>query len=319
MVTARPVGPAPALATWRLVVAGVAVAMLAAVVVTNVPGNPLVTWRAHPVPGRVFAHTPAVLLLLALHPAITAGLRRLGRIPIRQFAPGFGAVLLGVAVAMVLLTVAAPDTTQNLMTREWGLVEPLQFAVYGAGVLACREAARIVGAGHPRRGLYRVGAVVLAVMMLEEIDYLGIGGNVVEWFGAPQGRIRGVYVGSLHDLLNLAEHYGTTAFVLLVATVLLVAAYLLHRSTALLAELRSATSLPLLVTVVLMGLAQADDLIGFAGLTLAPEGPTMAFEEPLELLALLGLLASLVLKLGRELRGQAAGADPAASRSSPFR
>ena len=313
MVTAGRIDAAPAIATWRLVLTGVAVAMLAAVVVTNVPGNPLVNWKDHPVPGRVFAHTPVVLLLFALHPTIVAGLRRLARIPLGRFVPGFGAVLVGVAVAMVLLTVAAPGTMQNLMTREWGLVEPLQFAVYGAGVLACREAARVVGAGHPRRGLYRAGAVVLAVLMLEEIDYLGIGGNVVEWFGAPRGRIRGVYVGSLHDLLNLAEHYGTTAFVLLVATVLVVVAYLLQRSTALFAELRSATSLPLLVTVVLMGLAQADDLIGFAGVMLAPEGPTIAFEEPLELLALLGLLASLLLKLGRELRAQ-----PASS-SSPLR
>jgi hypothetical protein len=302
------VGTVASVAAWRVAVTAVALAMVGGVVITNVPGNSLVNWRQHPVPGRVFAHTPIILLLLALHPFIVEGLRRAAGIPARRFAAGFGAVLIGSAVAMVLLTVAAPGTMENLLTREWGLLEPLHLAMYAVSVMACREAARVAGPRHPRRVVYRTITAVLAVMMLEEIDYLGIGGNVVEWFGAPRARIRGVYVGSLHDLLGLAEHHGATTLGLLIAVVLAGVAYLVWRSPALLAELGSATSLPLIVTVVFMALAQADDLFGFPSIKLAPRGPEMEYEEPLELFALQGLLASLVLKLRRELRRPRAAA-----------
>jgi hypothetical protein len=253
---------------WRSIMLALGVTMVVGSVVTNIPDNAWLSWKQHQVAGKVFSHTAVALVVLGLWPRLLAAL---------------------------------PLAARVSHSREWGLVEPVQFAAYGVGALICREAARALERDHPRRSLYRAGVVVLAVLMLEEIDYLGLGSGMLNLFGATRGRIDGVYVGALHDLLNLAVQYSVIALIPVFALLALALPWLRRQWPVLVAELRSSTSAPLIPAMALMALAQIDDIVGFPGLRFGSVGPVVAFEEPLELLALLCLNASLVLKFCREL------------------
>ena len=275
--------------------------MVLGTILTCIPDNPWLSWRRHQVVGHAFSHTAVALTVIGLWPKLLTTMRRPVPIHRRRFAIGLAGIVIGLAGSTALLTLAAPDAMYNLLTREWGLAEPFQFAAYGVGALICREAARTIPRDHPRRPLYRVGILVLVVLMLEEIDYLGLGAALMSLFGAVHGRIDRTYVGTLHDLLNLAVSYSVLALIPFFVFLTLALPWLRRHWPMLLGELRSGTSAPLLPAMVLMALAQADDIFGFPGLRLTVDGRVVAFEEPLELLALVCLTASLVLKLNREV------------------
>lgn len=111
---------------------------------------------------------------------------------------------LAITPAMGLLAVAlwirasAPDLSIRF-SAEVGPWETISTACYACG---CVLLWRVAGRADPgiRRHL-RLVAGAFAVLLLEEVDYGGV-------FGGLIGRVDGVYVGSLHDLLNLAIHGG---------------------------------------------------------------------------------------------------------------
>ena len=250
------------------------------------------------------------LVLLGLAPRCRAWLERLPAVPARSRIVWFAASLAVPLVAMVALRAAAPAYAHQVLTREWGLVEPAQFALYlGAAWLAFARAGR-----HPRAApearFFRLAGWVCVVLALEEIDDLGVVSTTARLLGVPRGRIGGVYVGGLHDLLNLASRYSAVlpaivAGLAAVATAGWVVARGLGRVLA--REAGSATSLPLVGALLFMTLAQLTDIDDRPAAPLTD--PVLARtrvvgnlrEEPLELLAVICLDAALALKLAARL------------------
>lgn len=106
----------------------------------------------------------------------------------------------GVGTAMCLVTTAllvrraAPELFGRSIA-EVGPWETISTAVYaGAFVLLWRLSS---GLRDSRRRHLRLVAAGFALLLLEETDYAGI-------FGGLIGRVDGIYVGSLHDLVHLA-------------------------------------------------------------------------------------------------------------------
>lgn len=112
--------------------------------------------------------------------------------PRRRVATGVGAAF-GALFAGLALRLASPDVFVR-WAREEGVFEPLTVFAYLLGGLALFCAASAV-AGRERRHLRFLGAGFF-LLVLEEIDYLGIAGGTI-------GRVNGVYVGAPHDLINL--------------------------------------------------------------------------------------------------------------------
>lgn len=79
--------------------------------------------------------------------------------------------------------------------RETGVFEPLSLFGYSVAGMTLFATGR-GRSGADRRHLQFLGTVFF-LLVLEEVDYLGIFGGVI-------GRVDGVYVGSPHDLVNLA-------------------------------------------------------------------------------------------------------------------
>lgn len=104
------------------------------------------------------------------------------------------AVLAGILATVggaLLLRAAAPDT-YFAFWREEGVFEPLTLFCYAAGAGLLWS----VAPEGPDRRPWRLAALFLLLLALEEIDYFGI-------FGGMIGRIEGEYAGSLHDLIRL--------------------------------------------------------------------------------------------------------------------
>jgi hypothetical protein len=114
--------------------------------------------------------------------------------PVR-FALGLGAGAVCLLGALALRA-AAPRVFQRF-GDESGLFEPATFVCYAAGALHLWRAAA-AAQGAARRHLQLL-AGVYALLVLEEVDYLGI-------FGAFLGKPGGVYTGALHDLVSLFAH-----------------------------------------------------------------------------------------------------------------
>lgn len=90
----------------------------------------------------------------------------------------------------------APELSERF-SAEVGPWETVSTACYACGAVLLWRASRDVEESL-RRHLGLVAAC-FALFLLEETDYAGV-------FGGLLGRLDGVYVGSLHDLLNLAVH-----------------------------------------------------------------------------------------------------------------
>jgi hypothetical protein len=106
------------------------------------------------------------------------------------------AALVVVAGVGWLLRAGLPETFARF-SREEGAWEPITLLCYAAAALLLLRRARDVSEPSLGRHLRLVGAGFV-FLTLEEVDYLGI-------FGGAIGRIDGIYVGSLHDLLQLAK------------------------------------------------------------------------------------------------------------------
>lgn len=293
-------------------------AAVAAHAASLAPGHPLVDWSHHQTLGIVASHVAIGLLGLGLAPPAWAWLRRRSARP-GSLGPRVWALLAAAAAAQVILIVLAPGYARQVITREWGLVEPLQFTAYlGTAGLALAHAGRRAGEAR----VVHLGAGVWALIMaLEEVDYLGLVSGLASLAGAPRGRVSGRHLGGLHDLLNIAHGAGVLWLVVgaagLGALGLLAWALRPGRRrwvAALGAEARAGGPGLLALAAALMALGELNDIDDriFDGTGL----PTGKFvEEPAELLAALALLGWAARALARTWAGPLtpARSDPRAS------
>jgi hypothetical protein len=170
--------------------------------------------------------------------------------------------VLGTGVGMGILVLAlamrwpAPELFER-WSRPEGIWEPLTLVAYLSAALLLRAAARGRAARDRRHlDLFALGYVLL---ILEELDYLGI-------FGALIRRVNGVYVGSPHDLIGLAVE-GLLPFWAVALAAVVVAGALAsllrsgHLQPARFARtLFSWSGLWVLVGVAFLGIAQFEDL-----------------------------------------------------------
>lgn len=280
---------------------GLAAAGLDALLVT--PGNPVLRWSEHRVAGIVFSHVAVGLLALGVAPHVWAALRRRAAWPAR-LARDLLLVWVATAAALTALVVAVPDYARELVGREWGLVEPLQFVLHvGAAALCFAHARLLTRATAPYR-LYRGFGWVALVLALEEIDWLGLWSTLARLAGLARGRVGRQHLGGLHDLVNIVASHPETwlpaAFAGLAFGLLLV--WVGRRvGGALAAEVAAPEALLLVVAAALMAFAQVmdvrDELVQAFHRQGWPTGKLV--EEPSELLAILALDAWLALRFAR--------------------
>lgn len=276
--------------------------MTVVVLLFNIPGNPVLEFRRHRVAGQVLGHAGLVLLAIGLAPTLSRALPAAAAMDARRLALLLGIPVAGLGAAMVVLAVAWPSYAHQLLTREWGLIEPLQFVLYLVAARLCFAMAHR-SAGRPSSlRLYRLGGWVLRLFALEEIDYLGVPSSLARLAGVEGSRIGPSYVGALHDTLNVAAQYGFIWIPLLVIGLGALAAFwwISGGRAATVRDMLSWRLLPAVAGVGLMGLAQAKDihdayLASWARSRLLDD----LLEEPLELLAILALNVTLVLELAR--------------------
>lgn len=118
-----------------------------------------------------------------------AGRLRTSRRVLLSVGAALGTLALGLSLRSVV-----PELFAR-WSREEGIWEPLTLVAYLSSALLLLAAAR-VRPGQERRHL-RLFAAGYGLLILEEVDYLGI-------FGGLIGRVEGVYLGSPHDLITLA-------------------------------------------------------------------------------------------------------------------
>lgn len=149
---------------------------------------------------------------------------------------------------------------------------------------------------------YQALAVLFALAVLEECDYLGMFGGII-------GRIHGVYVGSLHDLVGLwyrMEHnLWWTGAVGLVGMAVGIGSWKRGYCSAdfLRREVWTVTFIPMLCGMVLLVIAQLGDI------DKTIFGRFVVFwcgvcEETLEFLFAVLLQVSLWLKIARDYRNR---------------
>lgn len=138
--------------------------------------------------------TAVVLAMLQTHRlAVPVATRWAGLRSSTRWLLGLGSAALLLTFALALRAVA-PDLSDRF-SSEPGPWETITTACYACGlVLVWRIASTVEGGA---RGHLRLVAGGFALLVLEETDYAGVLGGLV-------GRVDGVYVGSLHDLINLA-------------------------------------------------------------------------------------------------------------------
>ena len=287
----------------------IAGALLTAVVLLfNVPGNPVLELRQHRVAGMVLGHSGLVLLAIALAPTLSRALPTAAAMDARRLAVLLGLVVAGFTAAIVALAAAFPEYAHQLLTREWGLVEPLQFVLYLIAARLCFAMARRSIARRSSLRLYRLGGWGFRLFALEEIDYLGVPSSLARLAGVEGSRVGHSYVGAPHDMLNVAAQYEVVWIPLLGLGLGALAAlwWIGDGRAGTVRDMLSWRLLPAIAGVGLMGLAQAKD-VHDAQLASWERSRLLddLLEEPLELVAILGLNVTLVLELVRlERRAQ---------------
>lgn len=276
--------------------------LTAVIVLFNVPGNPFLELRQHRVAGMVLGHVGLVLLALGVAPALSRALPVAAAMDARRLAVVLGAGVVGLAGAMVALAAAWPDYSHQLLTREWGLVEPLQFTLHLVAARICFAMAHRSAGRQASLRLYGLGGWAFRLFALEEIDYLGVPSSLARLAGVEGSRVGGSYVGALHDWLNVTAQYGVVWIPLLGLGVGGVVAlwWITGGRAAAVVDMLSWRLLPALAGVGLMAVAQAKDVSD------AQLGGLMRrrlldhlLEEPLELIAILAVNVTLVLELAR--------------------
>ena len=279
-----------------------------AVLVFNIPGNPFLELRQHRVAGMVLGHTGLVLLAVGLAPRLARWLPPAAAVDARRLAAVLGLAVLGLGAVMVALSAAWPDYAHQVLTREWGVVEPLQFVLYLVAARLCFAMAdRSTGRLSSLR-LYRLGGWAFRLFALEEIDYLGVPSSLARLAGVEGSRVGGSYVGALHDWLIVTAQYGVVwiPLVLLALAALVALWWITGGRAATVRDMLSWRLFPAVAAAGFMALAQAKDV---HDAKLAALGRSRLLdhllEEPLELLAILALNMTLVLELARlERRAQ---------------
>ena len=255
----------------------------------------------------VLSHLALGLIALGLSPSFPGWVARVAAMSRPRRLACLAVALAGPLVVMVPVTLVAPRYGHRIFTREWGVVEPLQFVLWLTAAWLAFQIARRARRGAGDGPAFRLAAWACIVAALEEVDYLGVVYLVVKVTGNPSGRIAGHHIGGLHDVVN---ELGKMSLVLGVVALALVAALVfawaisrgLHR--VVLRELLSPTALPLIGTVVFMGIGQLADMDHPAlDRLLGPDSVLRDLcEEPMELLAIICVNASLLAKLTARLR-----------------
>jgi hypothetical protein len=304
-------GPAPGPAAARglpvhraAVIAGV-VCLAAVLFVVDVPG--LLDVRRNRSAAAVFSHVTLTVLAFGLSPRFPGWVARAASLSSRQRVWALMAALVGPLAVIFTGLLMFPSYGHEVFTREWGIVEPLQFVLWLTATWLALERGRLGGPGTPDQPAFRLAAVGCVLLALEEVDYLGIVTLVARLAGVPGGRINRHHIGGLHDVINDLGKISLLLGVLALAAVAaLVLAWArsqgLHR--VVLREIFSSTSLPLVGTVVFLGISQLADI---DHPILAPLLGQFAVvrrmrEEPLELLAVICVNASLIAKLSPFLK-----------------
>jgi hypothetical protein len=285
---------------WPRIALIAGIVCVGAVLVINVPG--VANVRRQRSLAAVLSHLAMTLIALGLSPRFRSWIERVAALSSRRRMWGLAIALVGPMIVIVAGLALFPSYGHELFTREWGLCEPLQFVLWLTGAWLCLQRARVAGPGTPDHRAFHLAAWGCVLLALEEVDYLGIVTLVARMAGVPGGRIGQHHIGGIHDVIN---DLGKISLVLGVAAIGVVVALVLgwafsqglHR--VVLREVFSTTSLPLVGTVAFMALAQLADidhpvlasLFGQAALV------RRIREEPMELLAVICVNASLLAKL----------------------
>ena len=276
--------------------------MTVVVLLFNVPGNPMLEFRQHRVAGMVLGHLGLLLLAMGVAPTLARALPAVAAMDGPRLAAMLAIPVVAFAFAMVALAAAWPSYAHQLLTREWGLIEPLQFVLYLVAARLCFAMAHRSGTRLASMRFYRLGGWTFRLFALEEIDYLGVPSSVARLAGVEGSRVGHSYVGALHDAFNVAAQYGFVWIpVLVVGLVAAVALWWVSGGRAgSVREMISWRMLPALGGASLLGLAQAKDVhdapFGFWGRSRLLDD---LLEEPVEVLAILALNITLVLEVVR--------------------
>jgi len=104
-------------------------------------------------------------------------------------------------------------------SKEYGVWEPLSTSLYLASAILLFHSARVQTDALRRRHLIFVTSLYV-FLVLEEVDYLGLFGGFIQ-------RFDGVYVGAVHDIVELWDHdllSPTVITILFVLTIAILAA-----------------------------------------------------------------------------------------------
>jgi hypothetical protein len=269
----------------------VGLAGVAAALVLSVPRNGLfdLNLRRHQLTGMLLSHLSIAAIGMALYPRGEQLLTSVVRLP--------KAVLLCIAVLASAVLVGAWmtlfygwPTYAAALARESGPLEPLQAGLYIVAAWLAGRAARDTMGTEPQR-LYHVARAVCLWLALEEIEYFGL----IEM--SVGGRIEGVWVRSLHDLIAVGVRVPAVLAALVAVAVLAAAAVLWYIGVrSMVREASSAAAVPAMAACGVLALSQVLDHDNAA---LSPYAVALTYrlEEPCELIAALLLNVALIMKI----------------------
>lgn len=279
---------------------------LAVVLILAVPGNPFldVTDRKYRAVGTILSHGAVLSLVLGFFGERHRWLEAAASWSRARLVLTFALVGASFLVAIQILAWVSPRYVRVLLW-ESGPIEPFDAILFLISAwIASVHAAFLRSRGAEYRP-YRLVMVACIALVLEEVDYFGIFGNLL-------GRIDGTYIGAPHDLLKLVPDHPVLGVALggLVIGVLVA----LWRSGILTGSFirRAAldvTSGPLYVGGVFLALAQADDL-HIRSVAALSQIFNYRVEEPLELLGAMGICLGLLMKYSRDRRHASALSRP---------
>jgi hypothetical protein len=273
---------------------GVLLVGLVACIATTVTGA--FETDGHQLAGTVASHLGMLLALWAVVPDLRRVIPRIDDVADQTL---YIWLAIAVAVPFAVVTtvhVVAPHASHQILTREWGIVEPLQVTLHAGGVWLCSLILGALPSGDRARVLYQAGALGIIVLILEEIDYLGLLSLAFELAGARGGRLGRKHIGGFHDVVDAGtQFFGLLVIVAAGAAVLVALWIVLGRyRTALLREATRPSVVPFAVFLVAMLGAQLTDI---DDLLLPTFLAIRGLEEALELLAAFALVAGLLLRL----------------------
>ena len=271
-------------------------ALAVVVTVMQIDGNPLIApgTKVHRAVCTVLAHLSVVLLLVAVWPCRHRWLAAAADAsPSRRFA-WIAAIAVLPQLVFVAVTSAWPAYGWAI-TREWGLAEPMTVAFYLASAWIAAEVGRARAAGGLEHRPWKLVKVLCVLLALEEMDYLGIPAALI-------GQVGRVYMGGLHDLVNLAARYRISLLPLGLAFLAVLVALWRARLltwTFLREEAPSPSTVPIYVAGAAIAIAEVHDVKGDILLALGGR-IRYPFEEPMEMLGSFLLMAGILLKYVRD-------------------